>query len=108
METKCHLKYYVLNCLSKDGPPNSNDHAYFPTLDDIRNHIHCESQVQKNLKLPLVDLLALKVAEYRKLSPDTKIHFQPFIKSDKGDNNRTESLWVHQEPWQQDILMLCL
>ena len=101
MEMKRHLKYYVMNCLSKDGPPDPNDRAYFPTVDDIRNHMN---QAQKTLKLSLVDQenVALKVAEYRKLSPDTNIHFQPFIKSDEGG---TELLWVHQEPWQQELLI---
>jgi len=63
------------------------------TVDDLRNHMN---QVQKTGSY-LWLIMALKVAEYRKLSPDTKIHFQPFIKSDKGDNNSTEFLWVHQE-----------
>jgi len=48
IEMKRHLKYYVVNCLSKDGPPDPNDRAYFPTVGDIRNHMN---QAQKTLKL---------------------------------------------------------
>ena len=47
---------------------------------------------------------SMKVTEYHKLSPETKIHFMPFTKSDKNENE-TELLWVHQEPWQQDLLI---
>ena len=103
IEMKHHLKYYVINCLCKDRPPNPNDRAYFPTLGDIRNHMN---QAQKTLKLSLVDQenVALKVAEYHKLSSETKIHFQPFTKSDENESS-TELLWVHQEPWQQELLI---
>jgi len=90
--------YYVMNYSRKDGPPDPNDHACFPTVDYIRNHMN---EAQKTLKLSLVDP-TLKVAEYHNLSPDTKIHFQPFIKS---ESNSTELLWVHQEPWQQELLI---
>ena len=103
IEMKRHLKHYVLHCLSEDGPPDPNDRSYYPTLGDIRNHIN---QAQKTLKLSLVDQenVSMKVAEYCRLSPETKIHFIPFTKSDDNENG-TELLWVHQEPWQQDLLI---
>ena len=103
IEMKRHLKYYVTNCLCKDSLPDPNDRAYFPALGDIRNHMN---QAQKTLKLSLVDQenVALKVAEYHRLSPETKIHFQPFTKSDENESG-TELLWVHQEPWQQELLI---
>ena len=68
IEMKRHLKHYVLHCLSEDGPPDPNDCSYYPTLDDIRNHIN---QAQKTLKLSLVDQenASMKVTEYHKLSP---------------------------------------
>jgi len=47
IEMKCHLKYYVLNCLSEDESPDPNDRAYFPTVDDKQNHMN---QAQKTLK----------------------------------------------------------
>jgi len=102
-EMKRHLKHYVLHCLSKDDPPNPNDRAYFPTTGDIRNHMN---QAQKTLKLSLVDQenVSMKVAKYLKLSPESKIYFQPFTKCDEQGNN-TELLWVHQEPWQQELLI---
>ena len=52
IKMKHHLKYYVTNCLCKDSFPDPNDRAYFPALDDIRNHMN---QAQKTLKLSLVD-----------------------------------------------------
>jgi len=105
MEMKRHLKHHVLHYLSKSGTPDPNDRAYFPTLDDIRNHMN---QAQKTLKLSLVDQenVSMKTAEYHKLSPETKIHFQPFTKPNDSDiASGTELLWVHQEPWQQDLLI---
>jgi len=95
MEMKRHLKHHVLHYLNKSGSPDPNDHAYFPTLDDIRNHM---DQAQKTLKLSLVDQenVSMKTAEYNKLSPETKIHFQPFTKpSDSNNTSGTELLWVH-------------
>ena len=105
IEMKRHLKHHVLHYLSKSGTPDPNDRAYYPTLDDIRNHMN---QAQKTLKLSLVDQenVSMKTAEYHKLSPETKIHFQPFTKPiDNENSNGTELLWVHQEPWQQDLLI---
>ena len=89
IEMKCHLKHYVLKCLSKDESPDPNDHAYFLTVGDIRNHMN---QAQKTLKLSLIDQenVALKIAEYQKLSPETKIHFQLFTKSDEGESDSQE------------------
>ena len=105
IEMKRHLKHHVLHYLSKSGTPDPNDRAYYPTLDDIRNHMN---QAQKTLKLSLVDQenVSMKTAEYHKLSPETKIHSQPFTKPiDNENSNGTELLWVHQEPWQQDLLI---
>jgi len=48
MEMKRRLKHHALHYLSKSGSPDPNDRAYFPTLDDIRNHMN---QAQKTLKL---------------------------------------------------------
>ena len=48
--------------------------------------------------------MALKIAEYQKISPETKIHFQPFTKSE-GKTDSQELLWVHQEPWQLELLI---
>jgi len=45
------------------------------------------------------------MAEYCKLSPGMKMHFEPFTKSDEGESNNKELLWVHQEPWQQELLI---
>ena len=38
------------------------------------------NQAQKTLKLPLVDQenVSMKTAKYHKLSPETKIYFQPY------------------------------
>ena len=105
IEMKHHLKHYALHCLSEDGPPDPNNHSYYPTLGDIRNHIN---PAQKTLKLSLVDQenVSMKVTEYHKLSPETKIHFIQFTKSDENENG-TELLWVHQDQllWQQDLLI---
>ena len=86
----------------KDSLPDPNDYAYFPIIDDIRNHMN---QAQKTLKLSLVDQenVALKAAEYHRLSPQTRLHFQPFFISDNNESG-TELLWIHQEPWQQELL----
>ena len=51
-EMSRHLKYYVTHCLCTGNQPHPNDHAYFPTATDIRNHIY---QAQKILQLSSID-----------------------------------------------------
>ena len=46
IEMKRHLKHHVLHYLSKSGTPDPNVRAYYPTLDEIRNHMN---QAQKTV-----------------------------------------------------------
>ena len=95
-----HALCYKL--FGKDSLPNPNNDTYFLTLDDICNHMNQEQKTLE-LSLQLVDQ-ALKATEYHRLSPETRLYFQPFTKSDENESS-TELLWIHQEPWQQELLI---
>lgn len=101
------LKEYV-NTTMRDNPPCITDRAYFPTLQDINNHV---TKAKSALQLSKLDQqnLHLKIQEWKKSNPDANHYFRPFRSSQDDENNgekiNSQSLlWVHQEKWQRDIL----
>ena len=83
----------------KENCPDMSNRSYFPTVEDVRNHIYLAKQGLQYSKLDQENL-ELKIKEWSR-SKNSKHHFRPF-------NNNAESeqtlLWVHQESWQQDLL----
>lgn len=115
LEVQRHLKHYVRHYLCSDELPDNMDRAYYPSLQDIRNHINIAKQ---SLKLSVLDQenALLKTEEWKKLSPDMKIFFRPYSKESEGSDSNTECLlstecdekrllWIHQEQWQQELLI---
>ena len=107
------LKYYVNHTLCPDSKPDMSDRAYYPTPDDIRNHIY---RAQKSCQLSQLDQenLRLKVEQWRKDDPKRLFLFQPFTESEadleKDSPNTSEApppslLFIHQDPWQQQLLI---
>ena len=61
--------------------------AYFPSLDDIKNHI---AKVKKALQLSVVDQEnAVKLIEEQKTSPDSHSYFRPYKRNDPNDSHCT-------------------
>ncbi len=121
-EVKRSLKYYVNNLLSKEigKMPLEHDRAFYPTNDDIRNHV---KKAKRTLELSRLDQenLRLKVEEWQKSSPQSTFFFRPFRTcSGASDSHQPEKeghtlpeeeesfeetlLYVHQEEWQKELL----
>ena len=114
-EVKRALKLYVTKELCSSNPPNKDDRAYYPTTHDLSNHIYKAKSLFQLSKLDQENL-ALKIKEWKENNPDSKLYFRSFKKSAKEQLNSVNTeehiteyeqtlLWVHQEPWQQDLLV---
>ena len=93
-----------------------NDRAYYPCLDDIKNHI---GKAKRALQLSVVDQenAAKLIENQQKLSTDSHFYFRPCQKKDLDitlpsklqDLNTSDFestlLWVHQEAWQQQLML---
>ena len=116
-EVKRSLKNYVIHVLCPQEKPNETNRTYFPTNDDIRNHIY---RAKKSLELSKFDQdnLILKIKQWQMQKPRSKFYFQPHkeVKAEDVDkhvpeldpqmNNATIQtlLYIHQEEWQQELL----
>ena len=63
------LRHRITHYLCKDSPPDPNDRAYFPTHDDLRNHIYWAKQALQHSKYDQENL-RLKVQNWKKTHPD--------------------------------------
>ena len=107
LEVQRHLKHYVRHSLCTEQPPDSLDRAYYPEIQDIRNHMN---KAKRSIQLSVLDQenAALKIEQWRKESPTGRYMFRPFSRgpSDSEPEKPEQSLlWVHQEVWQQDLLL---
>ena len=80
---------------------------YYPELQDIRNHIN---KAERIIQLSVLDQenVALKVEQWKKELPIANYLFRLFNKSSSESNAEVPEqslLWVHQEVWQQDLLL---
>ena len=86
------------------NPPDPNDRSYFPMVDDVRNHVN---RAKQSLKLSIIDQenAALRVDQWKALCPEAKFLFRPYTcSSEKEEHTEMTLLWVHQEPWQQQLM----
>ena len=85
-----------------------NDRSYYPILDDVRNHVNTAKQ---SLKLSVIDQenAAKKMEQWQKLSPEARFLFRPYgaveQENEEDLHSETTLLWVHQEAWQQELLV---
>ena len=105
------LKHHVRHSMCPEQLPSFNDQAYYPTMDDIRNHIN---KAKKEMQLSIIDQenVAKLITQWSETS--SKFHvFRPYKEyqndeySAQGLCNREHQtlLWVHQEPWQQELML---
>ena len=110
-EVKRALKHHTLHVLCPEQKPELRDRSYYPTSTDIRNHVYKAQQACQLSKLDQENL-QLKIEIWKKQSPQSHFHFRPYRsvpESDRHDTmeegNLTQTLlYVHQEPWQQQLL----
>ena len=73
------LRHYVNNDLGKEDKPSYSDRAYYPTKDDIKNHVY---RAKKAFELSKFDQhnLELKLKALKDKSPNnsSKYMFRPF------------------------------
>ena len=115
-EVKRALKHYVTHVLCcSDFKPDLTDRSYYPTSTDVRNHVY---KAQKACQLSKLDQenLQLKIEQWKKENPDSLFHFCPYKEVELTNEDDVNSpgqdgssapqtlLYVHQEPWQQDLL----
>ena len=77
------------------------NNAFYPSNKDIKNHIY---RAQANLRMSKLDQenLLIKMKEWETKSPSSNFHFRPHSINGDTSNNL---LFVHQEKWQQDLLV---
>ena len=108
-EIKRCLKYYIDTVIVKDldRTLTPGDRAFYPLLEDIRNHV---SKAKKALELSKFDQqnLQLKIEEWKASSPHSSFFFRPY--KSNPDTEETPSatnqgdktlLYVQQEDWQK-------
>ena len=106
-EVKRALKHYVQHSLCADVKPDLTDRAYYPTSTDVHNHIYlaqCACQLSKLDQ----ENLQLKVQKWKRDSPNSKFYFRPYKESTKDSKIDTVDptlLYIHQEPWQQELMV---
>ena len=107
---KHHAKYYMM---CADNMPDPNNRA---TLDDINNHI---ARAKRVLQLSVVDQENSEklIKKQQELSSESCYHFQPYQLKNHENSSKTKlsrleaadfkttSLWVHQEAWQQELML---
>ena len=114
VEVQRLLKHHVDHYMCAGNLPHPNDRAYYPCLDDIKNHI---AKAKRALQLSVVDQEnAVKlIGKQQEASPDSKCYFRPYKCKDPAKSNLKELessdfdstlLWVHQEPWQQLLMTM--
>lgn len=112
-EVQRALRSFVKSCVL-DVVPQPLDRAYYPTLDDIRNHIY---RAKTALQLSKFDQqnLALIIKDWQATQPLTSHYFRPYRHGNSDEQQshdvsstslqKNEFLWVHQEQWQKDLLL---
>ena len=120
-DVKKALRHRITHYLCKDSPPDPNDRAYFPTQDDLKNHIYRAKQALQHSKYDQENL-RLKVQNWKKTHPDANFFFRPRVIDDSNSTTESERegkvdcqtgeqsqghsfLSVHQHKWQKDLLL---
>lgn len=84
------------------GKPTRSNRRYYPTRQDLRNHIAKAISVKRYSKDDQ-ESLRKKVEEWEKSSPTSNFYLRTRDERD-GDDEAT-FLFIHQEEWQRRLLM---
>ena len=102
-EVRRVLREYVKSELKENCPKYTN-RSYFPTLEDIRNHIYTAKQGLEFSKFDQ-DNLKAKIENWEQNGSKASHFFRPYMCM-KEDSTEiiSELLWVHQEEWQKELM----
>ncbi len=105
-EMKRALQTYISSILFRSRQlPISTDRSYYPTDQDLRNHIYIAKMKLRRSKIDLENL-QMKMDEWETQIPEDKFFFRPC--TDTPDNDQQHSaeslLFVHQTKWQRHLL----
>ena len=80
VEVQRLLKHHVKHYMCVGNLPDPNDRAYYPSLEDIRNHV---AKAKRALQLSVVDQENVQklIEQQQKLSPDSRTHFSGFTRN---------------------------
>ena len=92
------LRHYVNHHLCQEEKSKSSDRAYYPTKDDIKNHVY---QAKQALQLSKVDQknLELKLPKWKSEHPDFTYLLQ--VIQTKGGYQREENTQTKVLHWCQ-------
>ena len=86
------LKHHVHYYMCAGNLPNPTNRAYYPLLDDIKNHV---SRSKRAMQLSVLDQenAQKKIEQWKELSPTSRYHFRPYRKN-------------NEESWQQQLMIM--
>ena len=101
-EVRRTLREYVRSEF-KENCPSTVNRAYFPTLEDIRNHIYTAKQGLEFSKFDQ-DNLSAKIKNWKERDSKVSHYFRPYLKEDSTETITQSLLWIHQEEWQKELM----
>lgn len=102
-EIRRALREYVRSEL-KENCPSYTNRSYFPTLEDIRNHIYT-ARLGLDFSKFDQDNLNCKIQKWKEQGSKASHFFRPHVKRDESKEEEGGNLlWVHQEEWQKELM----
>ena len=108
-EVQRSLREYVKNDCSIFHP-SVTDRAYYPTVNDIRNHMY-KARIALQLSKFDQENLTLKMKVWEELNQADSHFFRPYIKKNCEVEEHPDEiqldqslLWIYQQKWQKDVL----
>lgn len=89
-EIKRILRNYVVHTLCSDVLPSQSDRSYFPTSNDISNHVYL---AKKSLELSKLDQenLEKKIEKWKVSNPKSTFYFRPYIEAKVEESDESVS-----------------
>ena len=102
--TLAHYVKHVFPVVEGIDSPSEDDRAFYPSDKDIQNHIYMAKKARLLSNLDQENL-HLQIEKWRKECVTSLHFFRPYSEGDENDADKQCLLWVHQEKWQQELLM---
>ena len=102
-EIRRALREYVRSEL-KENCPSYTNRSYFPTIEDIRNHIYT-ARLGLDFSKFDQDNLNAKIQNWKEQGSKASHFFRPYVEKDSSKEEVGGNLlWVHQEEWQKELM----
>ncbi len=99
---KCLEQYVEKEMFPGHQKPRKSNRRYFPSRQDLRSHIARAISANKYCGDDQ-ESLKRKVKQWRQDSPSTRFYLR--TRDEKDDGGESKFLFVHQENWQQGLLL---